>query len=201
MQGTGVMQGAEARPPWAHRRLARGVGPLLVLSAVTGSVLTGCGLHVTKNGVSGDILGHSFSADRGALPAGFPSDVPTPDHARVLGGGGTDNRWDAAFALNGGVTSGTEAYEDKFRSAGFIITNAEIGTVPTPSSTAAATGSTSTTVTVEGSVFTASTSQWTVAVVGGSTTAPTTGTLKPGEFAVNITVVPTSSIATSTTAG
>jgi hypothetical protein len=37
--------------------------------------------------------------------------------------------------------------------------------------------------------------------VGGSTTAPTTGTLKPGEFAVNITVVPTSSIATSTTAG
>ena len=84
-------------------------------------------------------------------------------------------------------------------SAGFTVTNAETGAAPTTPSVPASGGSTSTTVTVEGSVFTASDATWTVEVVGGSTTAPTTGALKPGEFAVNITVVPTSSLPTTTT--
>jgi len=176
----------------------RGGWPVAVL-AVAGLTLTGCGLHVSKNGVSGNILGHSFSAEKGGLPAGFPSGIPTPDNARVLGGGGTDNRWDAAFAVSGNVTNGTVGYEDKFRSAGFTVTNAETGAAPTTPSVPASGGSTSTTVTVEGSVFTASDATWTVEVVGGSTTAPTTGALKPGEFAVNITVVPTSSLPTTTT--
>ena len=197
MVGTGVAHGGRGSShPEGLRRAAGRAGPSALILATVVLALAGCGLHVSKHGVSGNILGHNFSAESGSLPAGFPSDVPLPDHSRVLGGGGADNRWDAAFAVTGNVTNGTVGYEDKFRSAGFTITNAETGAAPTPSSGAAG-GVTSTTVTVDGGVFTAHDDQWTVEVVGGSTTAPTTGALKPGEFAINVTVVPTSSIPTT----
>jgi hypothetical protein len=61
-------------------------------------VLSGCSLHVTKHGVSGNAFGHNFSGATGELPAGFPTNVPLPDHSRVLAGGGTNNAWDVAFS-------------------------------------------------------------------------------------------------------
>ena len=161
-----------------------------------GLALGGCAVHISKNGISGNILGHSFSGATGALPAGFPSDIPVPDRARVLAGGGTNGRWDAAFAVAGLASAGTGSYEAKLRVAGYTLSNIETGSAPL---TAAGTGSTSTTVTVSGTVFVAHDSQWTLDVASGSTTSPTEGGLKPGEFAINVTAVPTSSITTSST--
>jgi hypothetical protein len=162
-------------------------------------VLSGCGLHVSKNGVNGNILGHNFSAAKGTLPAGFPRDVPVPDSSRVLAGGGASNNWDVAFAATGSLASGTTGYESKFRSAGYTVTNVQTGLAPPTGSTGPGAGSTSTTVTLTGSVFTAKDAQWTVQVVTGSSSSTKGSDLRPGEFAINITVVPTSSITSSTT--
>ena len=157
--------------------------------------LAGCGLHVSKNGVSGNILGHSFSASRGSLPAGFPSAVPPPDASRVLGGGGAANRWDAAFAVTGTIDSGTMAYESKLRAAGYTISNYQSGSTPVTAGTGS--GSTATTVTVSGAAFDASDSRWTIQVLSGNTSSIQGTGLKPGEFAIDLVVAPTSSTTTS----
>ncbi len=152
--------------------------------------LSACGLHVSKHGVSGNVFGHNFSAASGQLPAGFPSTVPVPDASRVLGGGGADNKWDVGFAVTGSITTGTAAYQAKFQSAGYAISNVQSGSTP---DTGASSGSPSTTVTLTGSVFTAKDAQWTVEVESGSTSSVSNGVLKAGEFAINITVLPASS--------
>ena len=177
----------------AHRRLG-----LLSLGVVTflAVILTACsGLQVSKNSVSGTIGGHSFSGSTGALPAGFPSSVPIPDHYRVIAGGGTNNRWDVGFAVVGSISTGTASYQSKFTTAGYSISNNQSGTTPGISGS----GSTSTTLTVSGSIFTAKSAQWTVEVVAASTTGSTGGNLKPGEFAINIVVLPTTATTTPST--
>ncbi len=158
--------------------------------AALGMTLSACGLSVGKHGVSGDVLGHKFSVASGSLPAGFPPAVPVPDHSRVLDGGGTDARWDVAFAVTGTVASGSQAYQAKFRSAGYTVTDAESGSTPVTAPADSPGGSTSTTLTVTGSTFTAKDASWTVLAVAASTTASTAGALKAGEFAINITVLP-----------
>jgi hypothetical protein len=174
-------------------------GRLLVTLTLVGGALAGCGIHISKNGVSGNILGHSFSGSKGSLPAGFPSQIPIPDDSRVLVGGGTDSRWDVAFAVTGSLATGTSKYQHELGSAGYTVTGIQTGsTADTEPSGSAATG-TSTTVTLNGEDFSAHNSQWTIQVVSGTTTASSNGELKPGEFAINITAVPTSSITTTTT--
>ena len=173
------------------RHLRRTTG-LLTVAVSVGLVLSGCSLHVSKHQVSGSFFGHNFSGANGSLPPGFPSSVPVPDNSRVLVGGGTDNNWDVAFAVTGSITSGTMAYESKFRSAGYSITNVRAGSSPDTNGSASDAGSPSTTVTVNGSIFTADDAQWTVQVESVSTTSSGNG-LRAGEFAINITVVPASS--------
>jgi hypothetical protein len=170
-----------------------------VTLVVAGIAVSACSLHVSKHGISGNILGHSFSGAEGALPAGFPNNVPVPDSSRVLAGGGTNNAWDVAFAVTGAVTSGTSGYESKLRSAGYTITNIRSGSTPVTAVTNAAASSTSTTITVAGTEFTAADSSWTIQVVSGTTTSSTGGGLKAGEFAINITVIPPPSHTTPTT--
>ena len=120
-------------PSRSHRRhLARWCLPLLA----SGLVLSACSLHVSKHGISGNVFGHSFSGASGQLPTGFPSDVPVPDHSRVLVGGGTDNDWDVGFAVTGSLSSGTTAYQDKLQSAGYAISNVETGSTTVTSNTA-----------------------------------------------------------------
>ncbi len=167
-----------------------------LLLVATALLVSACGLHISKHGVSGNILGHSFSAASGQLPSGFPSNVPVPDHSRVIYGGGTDNDWDVAFAVTGTLSSGTAAYRSKFQSAGYTISNVQSGSAP---DTGASTPSPSTTVTLTGSVFTAKNAQWAVEVESGTTSSANEGPLKAGEFAVNITVVPVTSTSPSTT--
>jgi hypothetical protein len=169
------------------------VAPLLCLGAV-GILSTACSIHITKNGISGNIAGHNFSATAHALPSGFPSGVPQPDSARVLGGAGTNGDWDAAFAVPGTVAAGAQAYEAKFGSAGYTVTNTSA-----PSTTevpASGQNSTSTTVTFTGATFTAKNASWTVQVEMGSSSSAVSSELKAGEFGVNITVVPASSTTT-----
>ncbi len=164
------------------------------LPAVLTLTLSACSLHVSSHGVSGNVFGHSFSAAKGALPSGFPSSVPVPDDSRVLGGGGTENNWDAAFAVTGSITAGTAAYQAKFESAGYTISNVRSGTAPV---TGAASSATSTTVTLTGSVFTAKNAQWAVEAASGTSSTIKGSPLRSGEFAVNITVVPISETTTS----
>ena len=173
-------------PPTGPRRIPRWCPALVAI----GLSLSACGLHVSKHGVSGNIFGHRFSAASGQLPAGFPSGVPVPDASRVLGGGGADDRWDVAFAVTGSTAAGTSAYQAKFQSAGYTLSNVQAGSTPV---TGVPGGSPSTTVTLTGSVFTAKDAQWTVEVESGSASSAKTSALKAGEFAVNITVVPSSS--------
>jgi hypothetical protein len=152
-------------------------------------VLAGCSLHVSKNGISGNILGHSFAGARGSLPAGFPGDVPTPDDSRVLGGGGgADHTWDVAFAVTGALDTGTMAYESKLHGAGYAVGNYQSGTTPIPASTG--TGSTSTTITVSGSTFEATNQHWRVQVASGSAGSVKGTRLHPGEFGLDIIVLP-----------
>lgn len=175
---------AKIRPRWT------------VLGAVClGLVLTGCSLHVSKHGVSGNIFGHSFSGAKGSLPAGFPSDVPTPDQSRVLAGGGSDNNWDVAFAVTGAVDAGTTAYQSKLQAAGYTIGNVHTGSTQVTGSTGAA--STETTVTVTGSAFEAADAHWRIQVASGNTSSVNRGGLRPGEFGLNITVVPATSTPSS----
>ncbi len=161
-----------------------------------GLMLSACSLHVSKHGISGNVFGHKFSGASGQLPAGFPSDVPVPDNSRVLDGGGADNDWDVAFAVTGTLAAGTTAYQAKFQSAGYTVTNIQSESTP---DTGAANPSPSTTITLSGSVFSATNSQWKVEVESGSTSSAKNGPLKAGEFAVNITVVPAPSTSTPTT--
>ncbi len=164
--------------------------PVLVVLACS-AALSACSLHVSKHGISGNILGHSFSGATGQLPTGFPSSVPQPNNSRVMAGAGTNDHWDVAFAVTGSVTSGTTAYESKCRSAGYTITNIRSGSTPVTSE--ASSDSTSTTVTLTGAGFSATSSTWTVQVVSGTTSSSTGGGLRAGEFAINVTVVPTTS--------
>ncbi len=173
-----------------HRRSLRWAIPMVAV----GLTFSACGLHVSKHGVSGSVFGHSFSASDGQLPAGFPSGVPVPDSSRVLGGVGGDNKWDVGFAVTGAIAPGTAAYQAKFQSAGYTLSNIQSGSTPETG----ASGSPSTTITLSGSLFTAKNAQWTVQVESGSTSSVSTGVIKAGEFAINITVVPTTSSPTST---
>ncbi len=161
-----------------------------------GLLLSACSLHVSKHGISGNVFGHKFSGATGQLPAGFPSNVPVPDNSRVLDGGGADNDWDVAFAVTGTLAAGTTAYQAKFRAAGYTVTNIQSESTP---DTNAANPSPSTTITLSGSVFSATNSQWKVEVESGTTSSTKNGPLKAGEFAVNITVVPAPSTAPPTT--
>jgi hypothetical protein len=156
----------------------------------SGLMLSACSLHISKHGISGNVFGHSFSGASGQLPTGFPSDVPVPDHSRVLVGGGTDNDWDVGFAVTGSLSSGTIAYQDKLQSAGYTISNVETGSTTVTSNTAVQQNTN-----LAGSVFTAKNAQWTVQVESGSTSSAKDSPLKSGEFAINITVVPASSTA------
>jgi len=165
--------------------------PLIWLMAAGLPVaVSACGLHVSKHGVSGSAFGHHFSVASGQLPAGFPSDVPVPDDSRVLDGGGADNDWDVAFAVTGSIAEGSSAYQSKFESAGYTLSNVQSGSTPV---TGAASGSSSTTLTLTGSLFTAKNAQWTVQVETGSESSAKGHGLRAGEFAVNITVVAASS--------
>jgi hypothetical protein len=187
-----AVEGGRRGPGGLHPRRSRHW--LLALASGV-LVLSGCSLHVTKHGVSGNAFGHSFSGATGALPAGFPSNVPVPDHSRVLAGAGTNNAWDVAFAVTGSEASGTSAYQAKVQSAGYAISNVQTGSSPNAGGTGA--NSSPTTVSAAGSVFTAKNAQWTMQVVSAATSSQGTG-LKPGEFAINITVVAASSTTSST---
>ncbi len=107
---------------WMGRGSGRGTAVALCLGAVS-IFFTACSIHISKNGISGNIAGHSFSATAHALPSGFPTDVPLPDNARVIGGAGTNGGYDAVFAVPGTVTDGVHAYESKFQSSGYTVTN------------------------------------------------------------------------------
>lgn len=166
--------------------------PWVAVLAAACLALSACGLHINKHGVSGNVLGHSFSAASGALPTGFPSAIPVPAGARVLGGGGTDGGWDVAFAATGSVTSAATDYADQFRSAGYAVSDEETGSTVVTTPPGSAGGATSSTVGLEGSTFTAKNAQWTVQVEAGSSTSSVkAGPLKPGEFAINLTAVHT----------
>jgi hypothetical protein len=174
--------------------MAVGRGRLVTAStiAVIMFVLSGCGLNVSKNGVSGEVFGHSFSAAKGQLPDGFPKAVPPAAHSRVLGGGGADNRFDVAYAVTGTAAAGTADYQSTLQSAGFAISNVETGSTQVTEPASSGT-STSTTLTLTGSTFTAKSAQWTVEVESGTSSSVKGTGLKPGEFAINVTVEPATS--------
>ncbi len=174
----------------------------LALAVTAGLALSACSLHVSKNGVSGNVFGHSFSASQHQLPAGFPSSIPTPGDSQVLVGGGLSSAqgtgWDVAFAVNGTVAAGSNAYQAKFRDAGYSVTDVQLSD-PTTVTVPQSSGSTSTTVTLTGSSFTATDATWKVQVLMGSSSSAVSSQLKPGQFGVNITAVPTPSTTTTTT--
>ena len=186
-EGPLVPSPVAGRPPrrGAGRRPALAV--LVALSVAPAFLLGACSLHVSKNGISGNILGHKFSGASGALPAGFPSDVAVPDSSRVLAGGGTANHWDVAFAVMGTVASGTAAYAAKLRSDGYTVSKVQSGSVTTPTGAGPAPPST---VTLTGSTFSAHDAKWMIQVASGTTSSGVNGGLKPGEFGLNITVTP-----------
>lgn len=167
----------------------------LVGLGASGILVSACGIHISKNGISGDIAGHHFSAALHGLPSGFPTDVPLPDSARVIGGAGTNGGYDAIFAVPGTVSTGAQAYEAKFQSAGFTVSN--ISSPATTELSGSAQNATSTTMTLTAASFTAQNGAWTVQVEIGSSSSAVSTDLRAGEFGVNITVVP----ATSTTTG
>jgi hypothetical protein len=191
--------GSDGGPDRSALRLGgtagNGAGRWLPVLIAVGLGLSACGLHVSKHGVSGNLFGHSFSAASGQLPAGFPSSVPVPDSSRVLIGGGSDNRWDVGFAVTGSLSAGTTAYQDKFQSAGYTLSNIQSGSTP---ATGPGSASPTTTLTLTGSVFTAKDAQWTVQVVSGTTSSSKPG-LRAGEFAIDIAVVPAGSTPPPTT--
>lgn len=201
--GTSSATPAHGRPPGPMRSHSpdrwspAAVAVSLAIAVSVGLVVSGCSLHVSKHQVSGNFFGHRFSGANGSLPAGFPTSVPVPDNSRVLVGGGADNNWDVGFAVTGSITSGTTAYQSKFRSSGYSIAHVQAGSSPVTDGSASNAGSPSTTVTVSGSIFTADDAQWTVQVESASTTSSGNG-LRAGEFAINITVVPASSAPPST---
>jgi hypothetical protein len=197
--GAIVVRGTGDAGPWLDVRAARLTGrSRWALSAALASalVLTGCGLSVSKNGLSGKAFGHSFSAAKGQLPSGFPKAVPSPADSRVLVGGGADSRFDVAYAVKGTVDVGTAAYQSTLQSAGFAISNVQNGSTHVTEPVSA--GSTSTTVTLTGSTFAAKDGQWTVEVASGTSSSIKGVGLKAGEFALNVTVEPATSGTTTT---
>jgi hypothetical protein len=172
-------------------RNRRSPGRRAVAGLCIGSVAlltTACGIHISKNGISGDIAGHKFAAALHGLPSGFPTDVPSPDNARVIAGASTNGDFDAAFAVPGTMTAGARAYEAKFRSAGYTVT--DISSPSTTELSASGQGSTSTTVTLTGATFTAKNGSWVVQVEMGTSSSAVGSELKTGEFGVNIAVAP-----------
>jgi hypothetical protein len=169
-------------------------------------VLTGCGIHLSKHGISGNIMGHHFSAEQGALPTGFPSDVPVPADSRVLGGGGAGDSngsgYEVGFAVTAPVDQAFASYQQTFKNAGYTISNVqapEAVTTPTaPAGPASGSSVTSTTVTLTGGVFTARNKSWNVEVVVGKSSEAFGGVLKAGETGISITVA-SSSLTTTTT--
>ncbi len=161
---------SDTRAPLLSRRaLLWAAGVAL---AASGIVLTACS---SGQSTTGTVNGQSYSAASSQLPSGFPSDVPTPKNSRVLGGGGSGNNWDAAFAVTGSVGSGTSAYQSQLRSAGYTVSDIQSGSTPTAA----------------GATFSANNSKWTLQVASGSSAAAaSTGSLKSGEFALNVTVTP-----------
>jgi hypothetical protein len=148
--------------------------------ALSAALAAGLAISACSSGssVSGTSNGTNYSAAAGKLPAGFPSDIPTPSNSRVLGGGGVGSNWNVAFALTGSVNDGFNSYQDKFRSEGYTVTDSSSGT-----GTGGATGAT----------FTANNSKWTVHVAGGSSPSSASGgSLKSGEFPLNVTATPAS---------
>jgi hypothetical protein len=187
--------GSVARPR-TRRPLALGAAVVLAV------VVSACGIHISKNGISGNILGHKFSAAEHALPAGFPSDVPVPAKARVLGGGGATNNgvtgYDVAFAVSGSVASVLTGYQNQFKAAGYTVSDVQNPqSVTTPTSGGAGSGTTSTTVTLTGGSFVATNDSWKVEVLGGTSSSAVSSELKAGEVGVNIIV--TSKSTTTTT--
>jgi hypothetical protein len=196
----------DGRTGWTGHRW-RSAATVAAAVAVASVALSACGLHVSKNGISGNILGHKFSASQHQLPAGFPSDIPTPDNSQVLVGGGASDSsgagWDVAFAVTGDVTSGSTAYQAKFRNAGYTISQVQSSgptavTSPTTAGSSAGSGNTSTTVTVDGASFVATSPNWQVTVLLGSSSSAVGSELKAGQYGVNITAVPPPSTTTTT---
>jgi hypothetical protein len=160
-------------------------------------LVSACSIHVTKNGISGNIAGHKFAASAHSLPAGFPTDVPLPSRSRVIGGAGfSDSRgsgYDAVFAVRGTVTTGLKDYESEFRAAGYKITESSMA--PPPATTG--TNSPSTTLTVTGGAFQAANSNWNVVVLAGSRSTAASSKVRNGEFGLNLTVTPPASTPTT----
>jgi hypothetical protein len=185
-----------------RRALVRRTATLVTVAACA-LTLSACSLHIGKKGFSGDILGHKISGAEGQLPAGFPSDIPTPTGARVLGGGGgSDNNtqaWDAAFAVTTGVAAAQTAYLNQLKAGGYTISNLQAPETGSTGSltTAAGSGSTSTTITGTAGTFTATNPTWTINVITGKTSSGIGEALKPGETGINITATPTTKTTTT----
>jgi hypothetical protein len=169
------------------------MGPALI--AVAALAFAGCSIHISKNGISGNVLGHKFSAEKGVLPAGFPSEVPSPSNSTVVYGADLDNNFNVGFGVTGSLNSGTQEYESKLSSAGFKISNVQ--TASTVASSGSGSGETGTTQTLNGDAFTATGSTYTVEVLSGTDTTLTKGLLKAGQFGIDITVVPNSEVSTT----
>jgi hypothetical protein len=191
----GVGTAAPDRSNLWHPSPARATALLGVGVAVFALALSACSLHVTKNGVSGNILGNKFSAGK-SLPAGFPSVVPTPADAQVLFGAGGSNSHGAVYTVEFGVTSASivtvfSTYEAQFRAAGFTVNVTSAPSSATTTSSAA--GGTS--VSISGA-FTATGSGFQVAV-SALDSSSVSGQLKAGEIPINVVV--TQGLSTSTT--
>ena len=146
-----------------------------VALATSAFAFSACSSGSSGTSVSGTVNGQNYSAATGQLPAGFPSDVPTPSNSHVIGGGGGGNNWSVVFGVSGSVQSATTAYQSKLMSAGYTIANSTSGA----SSSAA------------GAAFSASSSKWMLQVgAGSSATQPTSSALKSGEFALALVVTP-----------
>jgi hypothetical protein len=191
-----------------HRPDSKGTNRVVVSAAgvmVAAVVLAGCGIHISKNGISGNIMGHHFSAEKNALPAGFPSDVPLPANSRVLGGGGAGDAngsgYEVGFAVAATVDQAFASYQNTFKNAGYTLSNVQAPeSVTTPTGTSGSSGSsvTSTTVSLTGGAFTAANGSWNVEVVVGKSSEAFGGVLKAGETGISITVA-SRSLTTSTT--
>ncbi len=176
---------SNAGPALGGHAGARRGGRLVIatLVATAGIALAACSSG-SPSSVSGSVSGSSGSASgaAGQLPSGFPKDVPVPSNSRVLGGASTGNQSDAAFAVPKPFASATAAYASKLRSAGYTVSNVVSG----------ASGS------AAGATFSANDSKWSLQVAAGtSASSATEGTLKPGEFVLNVTVLPANSTPTT----
>lgn len=152
-----------------------GVGRWAAIPGALAAATLGLSACSSGQSVTGTVNGQNYSASSGQLPSGFPSDVPTPSNSRVLGGGGSSNNWDVAFAVQGPVSTAASSYQSKVTSAGYAVSNSQ----------SAAAGA------AAGATFTATSSKWMLQVASGSgSTTPTNSALKPGEVVLNLVVTP-----------